>query len=46
VARLHAEARAYGMLAELNVRPRTAYLARLRNPNPELAETAHETGGH
>ena len=27
---------AYGMLAELNVKPRTKYLARIRNPNPLL----------
>jgi molybdopterin-containing oxidoreductase family iron-sulfur binding subunit len=37
VARLQADARRYDLLHELGTRPRTAYLVRLRNPNPELA---------
>ena len=36
VAQLQAEARNYALLAELNTRPRTTYLAAVRNPNPEL----------
>jgi molybdopterin-containing oxidoreductase family iron-sulfur binding subunit len=37
VAALKNEKRSYVLLEELNVRPRTTYLARLSNPNPELA---------
>ena len=37
VSRLKAESLNYELLAELNTRPRTSYLARLRNPNPEIA---------
>jgi Fe-S-cluster-containing dehydrogenase component len=36
VARLHADERRYDLLFELGTRPRTAYLARVTNPNPEL----------
>ncbi len=36
VAKLKAESRNYSLLAELNTRPRTTYLAAVRNPHPEL----------
>jgi molybdopterin-containing oxidoreductase family iron-sulfur binding subunit len=40
VARMKATALNYGLLGELNTQPRTTYLARLRNPHPDLAEEA------
>jgi molybdopterin-containing oxidoreductase family iron-sulfur binding subunit len=36
VSKLKAEPRSYGLLADLNTRPRTSYLARVKNPNPEI----------
>jgi Fe-S-cluster-containing dehydrogenase component len=36
VAKLKAQQRNYNILGELNSRPRTTYLAAVRNPNPEM----------
>ena len=37
VSRLKKQPRNYGMFAELGTRPRTTYLARITNPNPEAS---------
>ncbi len=38
VAKLKASERSYGLLTELQTKPRTTYLAAVRNPNPEIPD--------
>jgi hypothetical protein len=38
VSKLKATQLNYGLLTDLNTRPRTTYLARLRHPHPDLAQ--------
>ncbi|MDT5120583.1 MAG: hypothetical protein QOC96_65 [Acidobacteriota bacterium] len=40
VAKLKKEERNYSLLADLNTRPRTTYLSRLKNPNEKITEKA------
>ena len=37
IARLRQDNLNYGVLSEMNTKPRTTYLGRIRNPNPSLA---------
>ena len=43
VTKMKANPRNYGLIADIGTRPRTSYLAKLRNPSPRL-QKAH--GGH
>ncbi len=44
VSQARAETRSYDLLAYLNIKPRTSYLARIRNPHPRLAARAPAAG--
>ena len=44
VSRLRAEALNYSLLGELNTRPRTTYLAALKNVHPALGGESRERG--
>jgi MoCo/4Fe-4S cofactor protein with predicted Tat translocation signal len=45
VAKDHASPRAYAMLGELNIKPRTLFLAKVTNPNPVLVAQSAEKKG-
>ena len=46
VAKLKAETLNYGLLTDLNTRPRTTYLANLRNPNPQIPQKPKKNDHH
>lgn len=47
ISKEKADSLTYGILTDLGTRPRTTYMARLRNPNPELeSAAAHEEAHH
>jgi MoCo/4Fe-4S cofactor protein with predicted Tat translocation signal len=45
VSRIKKMNRRYELLAELNVQPRTSYMAKIRNPNPKLEPTGESSRG-
>ncbi len=46
VSRLHEDRRSYALLPETYTKPRNRFLARVRNPHPNLVASAPQQGGH
>ncbi len=46
VAKMKADPRSYQLLKELQTRPRTSHMAKLRNPNPEIKSANETTEAH
>jgi molybdopterin-containing oxidoreductase family iron-sulfur binding subunit len=46
VVRAKADPRNYALLDDLNTKPRTTYLAKVRNPNPDLETSTPSSGAH
>jgi molybdopterin-containing oxidoreductase family iron-sulfur binding subunit len=44
VVKAKADSRNYALLDELNTKPRTTYLTKVRNPNPELVDSSTAPG--